>query len=497
MATKNPLEYGGVGAGMQVAGEGRMPRSQITCVFLGAAIIALGTAFASDARACGGYTKGSIMSRTVIPADGATGVPTNVQIVVSYLGTAPTIADRLFVESGNGTRIPATLTQKLSDTSGIPFHESYVLAPETPLDPRTTYRVYSDYGTVPCMQNEYWQSGMSQPRCKPVDDAGVPMDAGGGGTGTPSYFVSSFTTGAGPDTKAPILSGSLGYSTSARSCDYGACCGPYSGYLVPLSWSSASDDGNTVFYVLLREGAVVLYPPQDTGNQVTPGRLVGSFFCSGSGASAQAMDAYAQFVVHNGTYQIVAVDLAGNQSDPISVAIAIDCPATVVDGGVDVVDSGANDVDSAVVMVVDAGRDAYDDKWMVDGQLLPSDGLYPLADLGGADRAILVDATGPGGDLAPTPDTPWAASDGRGPMPDVQPLLAEDAAPTSPDTGIAAPDASVAGKDAQIKQEMRSGGGCSCRVAGHGDGFAGCLVLGLGLLLAAPARRRRSRSPGP
>src|ERR1035437_762852 len=77
-------------------------------------IIAFGTPWlviVPSAHACSGVQTGNITSRLVFPADGSTSVPTNVQIVVTYVSLADThpIADHLVLKAANGASVPVSI----------------------------------------------------------------------------------------------------------------------------------------------------------------------------------------------------------------------------------------------------------------------------------------------------------------------------------------------------------------------------------------------------
>jgi len=443
---------------------GAMPTTRFACLVV-TSIALLGISYQPWANACSGMTPGQVMGRQVFPSDGATGVPTNARVVLVYRGTTSVVVDHPRLTTAGGGAVAIGLSQPTNLTAGAPQDPPYVLAPTSPLQPNTQYTVLSDYAQVPCVRSPYWQPGMGAPSCIPVVDAGA-GDGGGSPSSPPSFVIATFTTGAGPDNVQPLLSGDLSYSISSRqSCDSSACCGPYDGFLVSVNWSDATDSSGSVLYELSRDGAAILFPIQNTSGQITTGRLQGAFFCSGSTSSVSAMMGYTQFVGRNGTYQIVAVDVAGNRSAPLSVAVSVDCGSA--DAGVDsgtstdtqTIDSPASE-DAPLAQDVAASKDV---------PYLNIDGTASRqVDLAAADQASAIDVPGSykQGEVdagIPAPDTSSAAKDG----------------------GHASPDAAV-GWDKAI-----SDSGCSCRMGGHGDGLAGYAIFGLGVILALRARRRR------
>jgi len=439
------------------------------------------------ANACTAPARGYISSRQVFPADGAVSVPTNARVVVSYLGAGPTIPDHLALTTSGGVSVPVDIVQPVSESSGNPVHQSFVLTPRAPLAPSTKYLVLSDYGTLPCVRNEYWKNGMPGEPCSSIPDAGI----GDGGTSLAPAAVASFTTGAGPDTTAPTLPGPLTYTATAESCGSSPCCGPYDGYSVAIAWAGASDGGGPVFYELSREGLVVLFPVVTGTGQISTGGVQGAFLCTGIKTSPATLgNAYEQFLGQAGTYQVVAVDQAGNRSAPISTSISISC--AVQDGGVVTVD--ATPLTDAPTVTVDVGISRGD----ATGQ--PWDGLYALADSqpGKIDMASVPDTASPY-DMASVPDTASPSDGSAGPV-DV-PVARADASSTADATVYLAWDSLPAAEDvkhayAEVNEtapteRTQDKAGCSCRVGGGHNDAAGLAVVALGLAFVAHRRRRR------
>jgi MYXO-CTERM domain-containing protein len=327
----------------------------------------------------------------------------------------------------------------------------------------------------------------------PAPDAGV---VGDGGVVASANAISSFTTGTGPDSTPPALSGQIDYSADRQSCGASACCGPFDGYSVGMSWTAATDDGGPVFYELSVEGMVVRYPIQDGQLQVAGSAVRGAILCSGQKwITTFGSFGFEDFQSKQGNYQIVAVDLAGNRSSPLSVNVTVDC--SVVDGGAEPVD--------VAVDTLPPPADASELKG--DGRLLDGarDGLLTIADVSPGsidlystpDLSIVGDATPGRGDSVVrfSPETGALSADGSA-RPDV--VAAGDINTAPPDTGpqkqdaaAPSPDAASPSPDAAPVVASKHEGGCSCRIAGRSDGSAGFALVALGLVLAIRRRFRR------
>ena len=406
------------------------------------------------AEACSGYQQGNISSRLVFPADGTTGVPTNAQVVVSYVsaGDKEAVVDHLGLRSSTGEGVPVTISQPITNPSGYLIQKTFVLVPSQPLAPNTEYQVLSDIATLPCIQNTHWASSMSTPACRSILDGGGADD----GAGAVSTAVSSFTTDGGPNKIHPTLSGAITYTSETQSCTSSACCGPYEGYSVSLRWDAATYTGGDVFYELSREGVVILYPIQAGDGQVAGNGVRGAFLCSGGKSiSTVGSFGYEQFQAQPGKFQVVAVNMAGNRSGQASVEVTVDCP---------LVDGGANAGDATPID--DANRGEKD--------------VFPPADpvtddAPAADTAQSTDLPPTHADtMIPIPDTPDAAIAAK---PDAPPAI-QDAKTVSPKTNGTNVDAALA----------RSGSsGCSCQMSSRGQGLGVILIVALGLAV----RRRR------
>ncbi len=455
-------------------------------VFL-STIAAVGFVHETGVRACSAPLPGVVSTRQVIPADGSTNVPSNARVILSYEGTSGGVPDHPKLRAPDGTDVPVTVSTPVN-TPGIPSLATYVLVPGAPLKENTTYTVLSDYAQLPCVQNNLAIVGAGgNPTCFPTLDGG---DSFGGDAGVPpTNVISSFTTGAGPDTTPPTLSGSLSYTVGSRyTCTAGACCGPYDAFTVGFTWDKSANAGTTVVYELSDANGVVLMPvPDSPTGDVGPSveTLNGAFLCSGTVTSSPAMINGTRFLGKAGLYTLVAIDVAGNRSQPISVNVTLDCSAPVdagVDGGPsdgpadapfipdlrDEADrSPTVDMDSRVAVdaapdlsAVDlnnpyAAWDARPDQTVID---VPRSGAGGAAGTSGTGISI-----GAGGAIGPSGTGGLSGAGGAGGT-----SLTGGSGP-----GIASDD-----------------GGCSCRVGGGRNHDAGLLLLALGLLLTF---RRRGR----
>lgn len=124
-----------------------------------------------------------------------------------------------------------------------------------------------------------------------------PSDCGRG----PPRDVGRFTTGAGPDTTPPTAPGAVHRYCHRESCGSSSCCGPYSVVITNSSWAPSSDDSRLVLYRgrgLQRQNTLATF--QDSGDV-----MFGVIFTGGALAHRGS-----------GVTSVVAVDIAGNESDP-------------------------------------------------------------------------------------------------------------------------------------------------------------------------------------
>jgi hypothetical protein len=90
----------------------RFPRGMHgTIALLGtAAVVTFEAVSAPEAHACSPGLQGVVSERRVIPYDGATGVPTNANVIVNY-STNATINDHLRLQSSTGTVVAEVIAQ--------------------------------------------------------------------------------------------------------------------------------------------------------------------------------------------------------------------------------------------------------------------------------------------------------------------------------------------------------------------------------------------------
>jgi hypothetical protein len=241
----------------------------------------------------------------------------------------------MVLAAADGSVVPIIVSQPAT-SPGYAIQTTFVLAPVEPLQPNTQYIVYSAFATVPCVQNDYWNSQLTlyYHLCTPVPDGGAvdagAVDAGAvdaGAFGAPAA-ISAFTTGDGPDLTSPVLSGGITTAAEPQSCSASPCCGPFDGFSVTLQWTEATDNG-PVLYELSREGVTVLYPLYPGDGNPGVGEVQGAFLCSGSKTTSMVMStgnpSAEAFQGQPGRYQVVAVDQAGNRSAPIGAKVNVDC----------------------------------------------------------------------------------------------------------------------------------------------------------------------------
>jgi hypothetical protein len=138
-----------------------------------------------------------VRSRQVLPADGATGVPTNTRIAVEYLASDIEIAPSLALRTEGGTFVPHDVVSEEEGNS-----PTFVIAPRARLAPGTRYWIYDRIR----LERECAATG------------GVPC------TGEPLAFA-TFTTGATADTTPPTSTG-VAIETHYVSAEQNSC-GPY------------------------------------------------------------------------------------------------------------------------------------------------------------------------------------------------------------------------------------------------------------------------------
>jgi hypothetical protein len=221
--------------------------------------------------------------REVLPADGASGVPTNAQVRLDYYGSETTGLENVEVRPVGGTALATTIA--LLGNAGYPLRLLVVVHLQAALAPQTQYEVRSG-----------------------------------------STIVSTFRTGDGADTTPPTFAGIASITTSVMDCQSSACCGPNRIAYVNLRWGAASDDFSVgmVRYNVYGIGGALVVP-------MTSAQVVGYHVCSGeltgSGPSGT-------FQAGSGGYRVRAVDLAGNEdTNDVTQDVMVTCASP--DGGGD------------------------------------------------------------------------------------------------------------------------------------------------------------------
>lgn len=430
-------------------------------------VIVSNLASASRAWACSLPIPGLVNQRRILPADGATGVPTNVHMVLTYESTSSGLNDHPRLQTAGGDEVPVTVSVMSNSGFGPTYSVAYSVVPTAALLPNTTYQLLSDFSQVPCAQNGTVAAGISStPWCFPVIDGGLSL-LDGGATG--SVVISHFTTGSLADQAPPSFPGELTYNAGPRqTCTSGACCGPYDVILITLQWTPATDDGSAPYYELSNATGIVLTPillSSATLPTGTPLTLSGSMVCAPGNAPPMGLGG--SFAGANGAYSLVAIDGAGNRSQPITTKIVVDCSVTP-DAGTDgaISTDASPDVTAKTDLVTSSGGTG-------------AGGATSLG-TGGAGGSGGATASGVGGDGGGGSTS--LGTSGAGGMGGSVPTSSTGAGggPGLGGAGGTAPDPSLAGSE-----------GCSCRVGGRLGSNPTLALAGLGLLLALKGRRRR------
>jgi len=225
------------------------------------------------ASACEPAPPGPARLRDVLPADGATGVPTNTQVRLDYDGSETTGLQDVEVRPVGGAALTTTIA--LLRNAGYPLRQLVVVHLQAPLAPQTQYEVVA--GNV----------------------------------------VSTFRTGDGADTTPPTFAGIASVTTSVTDCSDSSCCGPNRIAYVRMSWDGASDDFSTamVRYNVYAGNALVV-PMTSVG-------AVGFQVCSGQLSGTGPL---ANFEGGSGKYLVRAVDLAGNEdTNNVTQDVTVSC----------------------------------------------------------------------------------------------------------------------------------------------------------------------------
>jgi len=292
--------------------------TRLTAMLLAAAS-SLGSAalVPASARACSA-PEPAIFSRDMFPPPGATGVPTNAKVVVTYRAGAsyginigypvdagdPDIGTDLELRRKGGAGVAIDLQNVALEPTGYDRVIGMVLTPMQPLASGVEYEVVDRHPTIPCGRN------------RPVSCALGAVTV-----------VGSFTTAAGPDSQPPPAP--TGPSLMARPagpfdiCTSSACCGPYvaKGYFV--RWDESAP-GTLLYNVYV-------------GNSTTPVvRLYSStelqmaVNCAGYGNPNAVW-------IMTGSVRVRAVDWAGNEGPALDLGTvpANACDDAPGDAGVD------------------------------------------------------------------------------------------------------------------------------------------------------------------
>lgn len=241
--------------------------STAACVAVGSIIV---WACPRVASACSAPGPG-IFVRTVDPPDGATGVPTNAEVLVRYKGTFD-LDPQVRIRQPGMPVLDADVKQISGFTLGD--DELFIVRPTAALAANTTYEVL-DRVTVPC------------------------TDCTLGGF----EVVATFTTGTGTDTSPPDFAGLA--SLDSNQGQNSGTCGDYTYLTFALSWKSASDDEPTAwlrYNVYNTRGLIAA--------RVSSDQITGETICSGR-ADFDPLEA--DFEAGTGLYWVRAVDLAGNE----------------------------------------------------------------------------------------------------------------------------------------------------------------------------------------
>jgi hypothetical protein len=265
-------------------------------------VAAVGIAVVAAPRPADACSPLTFSRMSTLPADGATGVPTNTQVAIEYAGSnAEAALTQLVVRPMGGQGIAAPASVVAESGAG----RVLVLAkPASALTPNTKYEVLDKFPNLPCASSP----------C-----AGA------------AHVVATFTTGDGPDTKAPTFAGLTSVPRKAQSCDNTACCGPYTAVELDLMWDPATGETGEVRYNVYSDNKLVLA-------RVTSAKAF--IQCSGTGAQATTPGAILFGTGSIGQVYVRAVDLAGNEDDNfIEFLPRLLCLEFPGDAGVDVPDA--------------------------------------------------------------------------------------------------------------------------------------------------------------
>lgn len=231
----------------------------------------------------------SLYSRSVVPGDGATGVPTNARVRVLYLGHwNGVLPPALSLREAAGASVEVSFEWRARSL----FDWLVVVTPSLPLQPSTTYEVLDEL-SLPC------------------------EDPSGDCLGEP-IVVATFTTGTGADMTPPVFGGGATVESALGGCADSACCGPYDSVNFEAMFTVATGEpvGGVLYEVILQ------------GEEQPIARVPGVAFhgmrvCDGlvmfDGVTAVTLHGDAPFALR-------AYDVAGNFADSDWVT-DVNCPA--------------------------------------------------------------------------------------------------------------------------------------------------------------------------
>jgi hypothetical protein len=251
-------------------------------------LVLVGVGPTSAARACGPGRPG-IQYRWGFPANGAVGVPTNAQVVVSYrtdevsflpsadAGDPGLGTDLELRRFADGEPVPFTISQFRTGASRFERQVAFVLRPRSPLSPRTPYEVLDRRQHLPCGPGQAHSCAPGELRS-----------------------ISAFTTGDGERLTPPSTpAGASLKAEGLNRCDSGGCCGPFLVQKYTARWDEAVPS-EVVLYNLYSGGEAVARLLNVT--QVPLGVP-----CAGPSDPSR-------LVVPAGSLHVRAVDWAGNES---------------------------------------------------------------------------------------------------------------------------------------------------------------------------------------
>jgi hypothetical protein len=259
----------------------------------------------------------------VRPADGATDIPRNIELRVSYR-LAPHLPQggAAVLESDDGQVVPTTW-----ESATRPYAtELWIGRPTAPLAAATHYRLRHPYR--PCSSSD---AGPNPYGCE-----GLCVSA-------PGDVISEFTTGAGSAEKvlnAPVLAAPV-LNGVERTSDNGASCGAYTLCHYSVEVTGVASDR----WLRVRGGGRGLVG--DFGSPLQFGVHSSGILYDGSVAIFQSGEQ---------TYRVSIVDSVGNESPATTLSVPACTPQ---DGGVSGTDAGASPPDGGA-SVLDGAVSAPD-----------------------------------------------------------------------------------------------------------------------------------------